>query len=275
MSNPLIMKLEQFSPFTASERERLNELLRYPTKTFKRGATIISDRSKVDDIHLVLTGLAARSKTLIDGTRQTLAFLVPGDLCDLEVFVLEAMDHDIVALTDTTCVLIPAKEVEALLTESSSLTRALWWSTMTDSAVLRERIIDHGSRDAREQLAHIFCEMLIRYRMVGETTDNSFSFPLTQEDLAEATGLTPVHLNRILQQMRTDGLVEFRRGVVKVLKVKRLMALAKFEANYLHLNRTESRDPEVSYRVGDLVEPSHHSILQGALDKIKGTFGSA
>src|SRR5215217_7461785 len=138
MANPLTMRLEQFVRFDQPERRRLDELLSFPTKAFARGAKIIGEGEKADDIHLVLTGLAARCKTLADGKRQIMAFLIPGDLCDVEVFVLEAMDHNIAALTDTTCVFIPAKKIEELLTESSKLTRRLWWSTMVDSGVLRE-----------------------------------------------------------------------------------------------------------------------------------------
>jgi CRP-like cAMP-binding protein len=131
------MKLEQFTRLGQAERQRLDELLSFPTQTYKRGEDIIAEGEKVRDIHLVLTGLAARAKTLRNGDRQIMAFLVPGDLCDVEVFVLEAMDHAITAMSDTTCVLIPAKVIEDLLTEGSKLTKALWWSTMTDAAVLR------------------------------------------------------------------------------------------------------------------------------------------
>ena len=123
MANPLTMKLEQFTTFDPEERQRLDQLLSYPTETFGRGKTIIHEGDKVDNIHLILTGLAARSKTLRSGDRQFMALLVPGDLCDVEVFILEGMDHDITALTDTTCVLIPAKIIEGLLTESRSLPR--------------------------------------------------------------------------------------------------------------------------------------------------------
>jgi CRP-like cAMP-binding protein len=270
MSNPLTLKLEQFTRFDQSERGRLNKLLSYPTKTYARGQTIIAEGDKVRDIHLVLTGLAARAKTMVDGDRQIMAFLIPGDLCDVEVFVLKAMDHSIEALSDTTCVVIPAKVIEDLLSESSTLTRALWWSTMTDSAILRERIIDHGSRDARERLAHLFYEMLIRYRIVVETTDDSFPFPLTQEDLADATGITPVHVNRTLQQLRSEGLIEMRSRVLTVLDAEGLRAAAQFNPNYLHLDRTEQGDPEVAGRAGDLVEPEQDGLLQGAVNKVKG-----
>jgi CRP-like cAMP-binding protein len=264
------MKLEQFIRFDQAERERLNELLTYPTKTWTRGQTIIEEGQKVRDILLVLTGLAARTKFLEDGQRQIMAFLVPGDLCDVEVFVLGAMDHSITALSDVTCVLIPATVIEDLLTESSRITRALWWSTMTDTAILRERIIDHGSRDARERMAHLCYEMLIRYRIVGETTDDAFPFSVTQEDLADATGLSTVHVHRTLQQLRSDGLIDLKNKVLTVLDATGLKEAAKFSANYLHLDRTEKRDPEVAGRVGDLVPPEPGGLIQGAVEKVKG-----
>ncbi|HEX8444740.1 MAG TPA: Crp/Fnr family transcriptional regulator [Allosphingosinicella sp.] len=273
MANPLTMKLEQFTSFDPEERQRLDQLLSYPTETYARGKTIIREGEKVDDIHLVLTGLAARSKTLRNGDRQFMAFLVPGDLCDVEVFILEGMDHDITALTDTTCVLIPAKIIEGLLTESTKLTRALWWGTMSDSAILREWIVDHGSRDSFERIAHLMCEMLIRYRVIGETTDNSFPFLLTQEELADATGMTPVHVNRMLQQLRSDGLIELTGKVLTVLDPKGLQRAAKYDSTYLHLIRTERRDPEVSQRAGDLVSASPRGLLHDVAGKVKSVFG--
>jgi CRP-like cAMP-binding protein len=275
MTNPLTMKLEQFTSFDPEERQRLDQLLSYPTKTYARGKTIIREGEKVDDIHLVLTGLAARSKTLRSGARQFMALLVPGDLCDVEVFVLEGMDHDIVAMTETTCVLVPAKVIEGLLTESTKLTKALWWSTMTDSAVLREWIVDHGSRDSIDRIAHLMCEMLIRYRIIGETTDDSFPFLLNQEELADATGMTPVHVNRMLQQLRSQGLIELTGKVLTVLDPKGLQQLAKYESSYLHLVRTERRDPEVSQRAGDLVSASPHGLFHDAAEKVKSVFGSS
>ena len=273
MTNPLTMKLEQFTRFDQAERLRLDELLAYPTKTYAAREVIIEEGEKVDNIHLVLTGLAARAKTLRDGGRQIMAFLVPGDLCDVEVFVLRAMDHEITAVSETTCVLIPARIVESLLTEGSNITRAIWWSTMTDSAVLRELILDHGRRDAQEHLAHLFYELLIRFRMVGQTTDNSMPFPLTQQELADATGMTPVHVNRSLQQLRSEGLIELRGKVLTILDPPGLMKAAKFEADYLHLARTERRDAEVYQRVGDLVLPEHEGLVHQVVRTVKERLG--
>jgi CRP-like cAMP-binding protein len=238
--------------------------LSYPAKTYGRRETILRDGEKVGSIHLVTSGLAARSKTLLDGSRQFMAFLVPGDLCDVEVFVLEEMDHDVVAISETTCVLIPAEKIKTLLTERSNITEALWWSTMTDSAVLREWIVNHGSRDAKARVAHLFYEMLVRYRIILGTADNSIPFPMTQEEFADATGMTPVHANRVLGELRAEGLIELERHTLTILEPKRLKDLAGFEARYLHLERTEQQDPEVSGRAEDLVKAETHGLLHDA-----------
>ena len=252
MANVLTMKLEQFTKFTDAERVRLDGLLRLPSKTYAIGEAIFEEGAKVDSVYLIIEGVAARRKTLPNGDRQTMGFLIPGDLCELEVFVLSSMDHDLVAVCETTCAVIPMAVISGLLTESTTLTRALWWSTMADHAMLRSRIIDHGSRGSYERLAHLFYEMLIRYRLIGQAQDDSFPFPSTQSELAEATGMTPVHVNRTLKKLRADGLISFAQKRLVVLDPARLKQVACFESNYLHLERTE-RETDVSHRAGDLV----------------------
>ncbi len=271
MRNPLTMKLEQFTRFEPSERMRLDELIQ-GSQRYRRGEDIIAAGTKADEIHLVMEGLAARSKVIENGQRQLMAFLVPGDLCDVEVFVLEAMDHDIVAMTETTCAVIPAAKMEQLLGESSTLTRAFWWSTMTDSAVLREWIVNHGLREALGRIAHLFCELLIRYRIVGLARDNSFPFPLTQEELSDATGMTPVHVNRVLQELRQDGLIDLNSRVLTVLDFERLSAIAQYEPGYLHLMRTQTADPSVAERVGDLVPPTGRGVARKAWESVAHPF---
>lgn len=253
MLNPLIMKLEQFARFSAEERRRLDEITAIRRKTVAARHDIISDGADAKEIHVVLSGMAARYKDLPDGERQIMAFLIPGDLCDIEVFVLEEMDHGITALTETVCAVIPADTMRALLTEQQCLTQALWWSTMTDSAVLRERIIDLGRRDAHERVAHLFYELLIRYRMVGLTRDNAYPLPLTQQELSEATGLTSVHVNRVMRQLREEGLIEHRGKVLTVKDPAGLKKAGRFSSRYLHLRRAEAGDEKVMARVGDLV----------------------
>jgi len=253
MANPLTMKLEQFTSFSPGDRETLDRLASEKLNTWAAKRDIIADGDHVGQIHLVTSGLATRNKIMPDGKRQIMAFLIPGDLCDVEVFVLARMDHAITALTETTCALIPAGTVTELLTNMGGLTKALWWSTMTDSAVLRERIIDHGQRDARERLAHLFYEMLIRYRVIGMAQDNSYSFPVTQEELGDATGLTSVHVNRMLQVLRTEGLMIFSGRTVTVLDPVSLKQAARFSPDYLHLQRSANERHEIAARAGDLL----------------------
>ena len=253
MINPLAMKLEQFTKLDEADRARLDGWAAGRQKSWLARTDIISEGDHVDYIHLVLTGLAARYKLLPNGERQIMAFLIPGDLCDVEVFILTEMDHGIAAISDVTCALVHKDKVEEMLTESSNLTRALWWSTMTDSAVLRERIVDHGRRDARERLAHLLYEMLIRYRIVGLTENDVFEFPVTQEELADATGMTPVHVNRTLKQLRDDGLVDFRGKIVRILDAAGVRAVAQFNANYLHLQRSGTKVGEAAKRTDDLL----------------------
>lgn len=253
MGNPLARKLEQFVRLSPTERLRLDKLANTRQKIYRSGEMIFKERTKAEFVLLVVSGLAARCKILSEGRRQIMAFLIPGDLCDVEGFVLNAMDHDIVAVTETVCAHLAIADVEEILTESSTLTRALWWSTMTDCAVLRERIVDHGSRDARERICHLLYEMLVRYRVIGLTTNHSFPFPVTQEFLADATGMTPVHVNRILSDLKTEGLIRWKDKTVSILDVPRIKEIAQFDGCYLHLERTFRGDTEISERAGDLL----------------------
>ena len=253
MQNPWTMKMEQFTAFSGEELARLDALITAKQRQHGAREDIIAEGEHSNYCHVLLTGLACRYKTLPDGERQIMAFLVPGDLCDAEIFILKEMDHSVGTLTASTTAMIHSDEMKRLLREVSSMSEALWWGTMTDLGVLRERIVDHGRRDATERLAHLLYEMLVRYRMVGETTDGSFDFPITQVDLADATGLTPSHVNRVLQRFRDDKLIELRQRTLTITNPERLKELGQFNASYLHLDRTRANDPAVADRVGDLI----------------------
>lgn len=202
---------------------------------------------------MILSGLAARYKLLPDGNRQIIAFLVPGDLCDAEVFILKEMDHSVYALVPSRCAIVSGRVMKELLREISTLAEALWWGTMTDLAVLRERIVDHGRREALERIAHLIYEMLVRYRIVEDTKDNVMPWPITQQELVDATGLTPVHVSRTIAKLRERGLIEIRNKELKVLDPGGLKKLAQVNANYLHLERTADDGGHVAERAGDLV----------------------
>ncbi|MDB5430666.1 MAG: Crp/Fnr family transcriptional regulator [Caulobacter sp.] len=252
MSNPWTMKMEMFTGFTDAEKRRLDELVAARRSTYRPRDDIIADGAHSADCHVVLSGLACRYKILRDGRRQIMAFLIPGDLCDAEIFVLKVMDHGVAAMTPTVAALVSGKEMKAMLRETSNLGEALWWGTMTDLGVLRERIIDHGRRNAKERIAHLLYEMLVRYRMVGMAADDTYDFPITQIDLADATGLTAVHANRTLQKLRAEGLIEAKGKTIKVLDPDGLKAVAQFNGDYLHLDRAHEHT-DVGSRASDLV----------------------
>ena len=253
MPNPWTMKMEQFTSFTAEQRTRLDKLVAQRQQEYAPDEDILVEDQSIDECHVILTGLAMRYKLLPDGERQIMAFLIPGDLCDAEVFVLDKMDHSVGAITATTTAVIPAETMRTLLREVSPMSEALWWGTMTDLAVLRERLVDIGRRDARERVAHLIFEMLVRYRTIGTTDDDVMPWPITQDELADATGLTTVHINRTLRQLREDGLIDVNRREMTVLDPDRLRQISGFNPNYLHLIRTQERDGNVAERAGDLV----------------------
>jgi CRP-like cAMP-binding protein len=252
MINPWTKKMEMFTAFTSEERRLLDELVGARQVKYAPHDDIIADGAHSADCHVVLSGLACRYKLLRDGRRQIMAFLIPGDLCDAEIFILEIMDHGVAAMTPTTTALVSGKIMKDMLRRSSRLGEALWWGTMTDLGVLRERIIDHGRRSARERIAHLLYEMLVRYRMVGLAQDDSFDFPITQTDLADATGLTPAHANRTLRKLRADGLIEKNGRTIKVVDPAGLKKTAQFSGEYLHLDRVHEH-AGVGRRAGDLV----------------------
>jgi CRP-like cAMP-binding protein len=253
MNNPWVMKMEQFTAFTKEERARLHAIVTSKQRVFQAQEDVIADGAHSDYCHVLLTGLACRYKILPDGERQIMAFLVPGDLCDAEIFVLKRMDHAVGTLTPSTTAMIHSSEMKTLLREASPISEALWWGTMTDLGVLRERILDLGRRDSSERLAHLLYEMLVRYRVSGATKTNSIDFPVTQTDLADATGMTPSHVNRVLQRFREEGMIELRSKTLTVTDPARLKSLGQFNPAYLHLDRTEADDPAVSGRVGGLI----------------------
>ena len=244
--------MEQYTRFSDEERRMLDDLVSERQVSHAPREDIIREGTHSPDCHVVLSGLACRYTILPNGSRQIMAFLVPGDLCDAEIFILDEMDHNVSALSQTTTALISGETMRKLL-HTGHVAEALWWGTMTDLGVLRERIVDHGRRDARTRIAHLLYELLVRYRVVGAARDDTLDFPITQTELADATGMTAVHANRILQDLRNEGLITLRDKSLTVLDPKRLKEVSGFNARYLHLQRAHDRRDGVADRVGDRV----------------------
>lgn len=233
---PLIAKLATVADLRETDVEKLIALC-VDERTVPAKQDILSEGERPDHVHVIIDGWAARYKTLRDGSRQIVAFLIPGDFCDLHVAILGHMDHGIVALTRCRVAYIPGAELDALTSEHTGLTKAFWWSTLVDEGVLREWILNVGRRDAYERVAHLLCEMHARMKMVGLVEDGRLALPLTQDQLADTTGLTPVHVNRTLQRLRKENLIEIGKGILTILDVDALRDAAGFNGNYLHIKR--------------------------------------
>ena len=231
--NVLTRKLENFAPLGADDKGFLDDLIR-KKRTVERGQDIILEGDAPDNIHLILDGFACRYKLTSDGERHIMAYLVPGDFCDLHIAILREMDHSIGALSPCHVVDIPNTHIENL-TERPKLMRALWWATLVDEAILREWLVNIGQREAPQRLAHLFCELLLRLNAVDLTTMKGFELPITQSELADTLGLSAVHVNRSLQMLRAEGLIELKDRNLLILDPRRLMKFSGFNSNYLHL----------------------------------------
>jgi CRP-like cAMP-binding protein len=254
MDSPLLKKLVQFSEFSEEDERLINELTSERQTHYDRGEDIIREGDHSDDIHVVLTGLACRYKMLEEGSRQIMAFLLPGDPCDSEIFILNEMDHSIGALAPSLVASISGHRMKELLLNRPSIALAFWWNTLQDEGVLRERIIDEGRRDAYSRIGFLIYEIFVRMRAFGEIDDQKFEFPVTQTDLADATGLTPVHVNRMLKQLREKNLIAIDGKTWTVLDPQGLRKAAHFEASYLHLDRAKQEpESEAGKRVQGLI----------------------
>jgi CRP-like cAMP-binding protein len=227
-------KLEAFTRLSADDRSALAQIGRN-FRYIDARRDLISEGDKPRYVHLVLDGWACRYKQLPDGKRQIVALFVPGDFCDVNVYVLRSMDHSIGAITRLKVAMITPEEMSALTAERPRLTQALWWHELVTAAVQREWTLNLGQRSAYERLAHLLIELYMRLNTVGRAHNGRCDFPLTQNDLADATGLTSVHVNRTLQELRRDGLIELERKQLQILDMPRMMDVAMFNPNYLHL----------------------------------------
>jgi CRP-like cAMP-binding protein len=234
MTNLLTRKLEAFGPLPDADKRLLDEVIQ-PAQAVGARVDLIREGDAPSQVNLILQGFACRYKTTPDGSRQIMAYLVPGDFCDLHVFILKAMDHTIATLSPCTAVKIPRAQILELM-ERPALARAFWWAALVDEATLREWLVNIGARPAEHRVAHLLCELLLRLETVGLTNGDTYELPITQTELADTVSLTNVHVNRVLQRLRRDGLITLKSKHLVILDVARLKAFSGFNPNYLHLS---------------------------------------
>ena len=186
--------------------------------------------------YLLVDGWAARHKSLPDGRRQMTAVLLPGDVFDLHAWLAGETDDTVTAIADLTVALLPREDFERLAAAYPSLAQAFFREQRVGSAIDREWLLNLGQRDATERVAHLLCEILVRLQVVGLADGGRCDFPLTQSHIAEMTGLTAVHVNRVLRNLRSEGLIALERRALVVSDLPGLMDCALFDPAYLHLD---------------------------------------
>jgi CRP-like cAMP-binding protein len=201
------------------------------------GRPIVRAATSLSASTLLIEGLVCRYKDLADGQRQIMEFHVAGDFVDLHGFLLKQIEHNVGSMTAVKVALVPHDTLRRITETHPHLTRMLWFSTLLDAAIHREKILSVGRRSALSRVAHILCEMLVRLRLVGLADDQGYKLPLTQADLADATGLTSVHVNRMLKKLRDGELLTFRSGRVTIGDWHGLQRVAEFDPSYLFLER--------------------------------------
>ena len=246
MPNALTRRLEEYTPLTEADRSELARLSSQPTHTIQPRRDLLREGDAPRSLYLIVEGWGCHYLTLEDGRRQIVDFAIPGDLCDLNLFILDRMDHSIGAITRLKVAEIGREVFRRVVTNAPNITTALWWQELVSKSIHREWIVNVGQRNAHERVAHLFCEMFLRLESVGLTNGFSCDFPPTQLDIADATGLTAVHVNRTLQDLRRQRLITLERQRLTIPDMWALQAAGGFNPEYLHHGRLNRHDREGS-----------------------------
>jgi len=235
----LARKLSGYDVVSDEEIRVLEQAIRN-VKSFETGQELVSADDRPANSQILVEGWAARSKTLEDGGRQITAIHIPGDFVDLHSFLLRKMDHSVVAFSPCRVASVSHERLRVITETQPHLTRLLWLNTLVDAAIHRNWIVAMGRMSASARMAQLLCELYVRLSAVDLARDYEFEFPLTQPVVADAMGLSLVHVNRSLREIRTRNLVAWRSRVVKILDWERLVEFAQFDPTYLSL-RQEAR----------------------------------
>ena len=230
----LVRKLSTLGPLTDAERTLLDGFTVH-VREIGRDRDLVREGDRPTHCILLLAGFACRYRTLADGRRQIVSFHIPGDFLDLQGFLLARLDHSIAALTPSKIAVIPHTVITEMI-EHPNLTRLLWRDTVIDGAIHREWVVNLGRRTAYQRIAHVLCELVTRLQAIGLATKGACDLPLTQGELADATGLSTVHVNRVIQELRRDGLIELRGRTFTALNWDGLKNAAEFDPSYLQIN---------------------------------------
>ncbi len=240
--SPLIRKLEQLFPLTSEERELLEAACSRAIQ-MDGDQDVVREGDQPSDCNLLLEGMVCRYKLLEDGKRQIFSFHIPGDIFDAQSFLLETMDHSVATLTRSKIAVIPHKVMRRITEEHPRIGRAIWKDTLVDAAIFREWMASIGRRSAYQRIAHLMCEMVVKLHAVGLADDHHrIEWPMTQNEVGDALGLSLVHVNRTLKELRGEKLITLSNGVLTVHNWETLKRAGQFEPLYLHLRSDRPQD---------------------------------
>lgn len=235
MSRALARKLSNFLPLGDAEEAYLSRITT-GQEHIRAHRDIIRYGELPTNMFVVEQGFAIRYRMLSSGERQILSFMLPGDICDLNVFLLRQMDHSVAALGPVQICRLSRDDLLKTYLNHPRLSASLWWSALQMEAISRERIVALGRRKARGRVAYFFFDLYWRLKSIDLAKDNQVDLPITQVELADTLGLTPVHINRVLRQLEEDNLIEKGRGQIRVLEPEALQQEADLDDFYLHLD---------------------------------------
>ena len=233
MGNRFIDKLKSFGVLEEVDIAALVSATRHG-RPIGGKVDLIREGDRPGPVFVMLEGWAFRYKILPNGARQIMAYLMPGDCCDLHVGLLAEMDHSIQTITQAKVATIERDEMDALMDAHPRIARAMYISQLVDEGTMRAWITSMGRRTSMERAAHLICELYVRARNIGLTSSSELSLPLSQLLLADALGMTPVHLNRVLKELKLQGAMTLQRGMLVVTNPEKLTSIAGFDENYLH-----------------------------------------
>lgn len=231
---PMVAKLRQWQPLGPGDEDALLALP-YRVVKLRPQEYIVRDGDKPQSSCLMLSGFSFRHKIAGNGGRQVFSIHMKGDLADLQNSLLGTADHNLQALNHVEAAMIPVEAVQEIAFARPAIGRAMWYETLVDASIFREWTLNIGRRDARTRMAHMLCEFALRLEVAGLGVRNSYELPMTQEQLADALGLTSVHTNRTLMALAEDGFITRTQRSVKIDDWPRLAEAGDFDSAYLHL----------------------------------------
>ena len=230
----MVRKLQQWCPLDESDQDALRALP-YRMINLRPQEYIVREGDQPRGSCLMVSGFSFRHKVAGNGGRQIFSIHMKGDLADLQNSLLGTADHNLQALTNVEAAMIPVEAIQEIAFARPAVGRAMWYETLVDASIFREWTLNLGRRDARTRAAHMLCEFAMRLEAAGLGERCNYELPMTQEQLADALGLTSVHTNRTLMSLAKDGLIARRQRALQIVDWRGLAEAGDFDPDYLHL----------------------------------------